>query len=167
MALIAFKSTVPGNWPRQSLLCLRLPGVIPVGWTEEVDLASVAGGGQAPRGQEELRPVGGPVGCRAQLRVGSAIQGAGQGLRAAARNRGGAVLRGLRLPHAQPRRRRPRYGSMTPSSDPSGVFGDGTDGLWLHRHGSIVQEAGLLDCLPKYAASPPTNKLTVSIWAWP
>jgi len=46
---------------------------------------------------------------------------------------------------------------MTPSSDTGGVFGDGTDGLWVHRHGSILQEAGLLDYLPKYAASPLMN----------
>jgi hypothetical protein len=50
------------------------------------------------------------------------------------------------------------------SSDTGGVFGDGTDGLWGHRHGSVLQEAGLLNYLPKCdAASPLVNKPTVSI----
>jgi hypothetical protein len=40
-----------------------------------------------------------------------------------------AALRALRLPQAQPRRRRSRYGFMTPSSNPGGVFGDETAGL--------------------------------------
>jgi hypothetical protein len=39
-----------------------------------------------------------------------------------------------------------------------GVFGGRTDGLWAHRHGSILQEAELLENLPKYAASPLKNK---------
>ncbi len=46
--------------------------------------------------------------------------------------------------------------------DTGGVFGDATDGLWVRLHGSILQEAGLLD-YPKYAASPLMNKPTVSI----
>ena len=47
------------------------------------------------------------------------------------------------------------------SSDAGNVFGDGTDRLGVHRHECVLQEAGLLYNLPKYAASL-MNKLTVS-----
>ncbi len=56
----------------------------------------------------------------------------------------------------------PSVRSITPSSEAGGVFRDGTNGLWVHRHGSILQEAGLLD-YPKYAASSLMNKPTASI----
>jgi hypothetical protein len=35
--------------------------------------------------------------------------------------------------------------------------------MWGHRHGSILQEAGLLDYPLEYAASPLINKSTVLI----